>query len=45
MMIPLPNQDALFVLLESNLHRENKQVVHEIKNTNTICCLDLELLM
>lgn len=33
----LPDQDALFALLESDLQAENKKFVHEIKNTNTIC--------
>lgn len=45
-MTPLPDQDALFALLESDLQTENKKFVNEIKNTNTICqcfgCLNLE---
>ena len=46
-MTPLLNQDSQFALLESDLQTENTKLVHEIKNTNSICqvfcCLDLEI--
>lgn len=46
-MTPLPDEDALFALLGSDLQTENKKFVHEIKNTNTVCqcfcCLNLEV--
>lgn len=31
LIILLPNKDVEFALLESDLQRENKQLVHEIK--------------